>query len=428
MTYVDYDIASDRVCSRLSKRELSISLTRPLLVREGGRLLGNWPGSHSFNCRWEVEAKGRGLGVVAVIQKLKFRSLDEGECLDYVKFREDNMPQPYDRICGSMLFGIQVTRDLNFLIQQPTQLPPLRPTMQSSMFSGFLSIFRGSENPWKKFVSRGAVVDPRGELKTYVYVANKALKGDYSLDLVVAYSGFQECDGLRVPSTLFHCGLGLCISRQLVNDGVVNCPFGDCIDEGSCAEAKASNLTAHILGHSTSTKDVSGVPPGIAATSSVFALTILVTIGVCICFILRRNRQQRQEQSTGGGISVYPVQGGNGDYMGVPLSSMGQMSNNGGDPLVPKPTVIPGMTVGPSAEPQLNQTVPQGGSGLPIGFTVPGTAYPSNVGTPYPCPGTGNALPYPVQPPTSMAQPQSGMPSAPMPEPPPPYSSLFPDH
>ncbi|XP_046404652.1 uncharacterized protein LOC124170012 [Ischnura elegans] len=427
LTYADYDIASDRVCSRMGKRELPISLTRPLLVREGGRLLGNWPGAHSFSCRWEVEAKGRGLGVVAVIQRLRLRVHED--CIDHIKFREDGTSDSNRHICGSMLFGIPVNRDLNFASPAvPPLLPPTPPTTAPSTgLSLFMNIFKSTHNPWRVLASRGASVDPKGELKTYMYVANRALKGDDTLQLVVAYTAFQDCDGSRVPSTLFHCGYGLCISRLMVNDGVVNCPFGNCIDEGSCLQARESNLTAHILGHSTSQKDSGGVAPGIAATSSVFAIAIIVTIGACVCFLLKRSRRQRRDRSPSGGVSTYPAQGGNGDYMGVPLSAMGQSSDRRGDPLVPKPTVVPGMP----GQPMPNQPYPQGGgSGQPIGFAVaPGAAYPSNIGAPYPYPGTGT--PYPVQPPAaqqSAAMQGPVMPSAPPQEPPPPYSSLFPDN
>ncbi|XP_046404970.1 uncharacterized protein LOC124170302 [Ischnura elegans] len=246
LTYTLYDIASDRVCTPMGRRGIVVTLTGPLLVKESGRLLGNWTGDHNFSCRWEVEARGRGVGVVAVIQRLRLR--EQEDCIDHVRFQEYGTSDSTEHICGSMLFGDPTNRDLNF--PSPT-IPPLLSTTPpttppSSGPSHFMNITK-----WRVLASRGAAIDPEGELKTYIYVANRAFEGDDTLQMVVAYTSFLECDGSSVPSSLFHCGYGLCISRLLVNDGVINCPFGNCLDEGSCEQAKQLHLTVFPDGGAT---------------------------------------------------------------------------------------------------------------------------------------------------------------------------------
>ncbi|XP_046389095.1 uncharacterized protein LOC124157999 isoform X2 [Ischnura elegans] len=238
LTQFDYGSVTNRVCYHLEMRKLSISFTRPLLYRELGGY-GEYPGEwRSFSCQWRVDGKGSGLGVVAVIQRLRFRS--EGHCIDHITFRESGARDSSRNICGSIVFGIPVNQDLNFM--SATISPTLPPTPPTTPSPPPLNVFVLKHNPWRAHATQGAVIDPQGELMTYVHVANRPLNGDKRLLLTVAYTAFQVCDGSSVPSFLFHCGYGLCISWKLVNDGVVNCPFGNCIDEGNCSLAKESEF------------------------------------------------------------------------------------------------------------------------------------------------------------------------------------------
>ncbi|KAG8237284.1 hypothetical protein J437_LFUL015894 [Ladona fulva] len=133
--------------------------------------------------------------------------------------RVDKGPQ----ICGSVLFGILLDQNDTF----PSHAPPL------DIMSEALDL----KNDWASLSSFGSLIDIDGEIITKVHVAQTKLQLGEKIELC------RE----RVPEGSFHCGYGLCISSTLVKDGVINCPFADCIDEGSCEEARHSNITNGLL-------------------------------------------------------------------------------------------------------------------------------------------------------------------------------------
>ncbi|KAG8237200.1 hypothetical protein J437_LFUL016956, partial [Ladona fulva] len=190
LTYTAYDIASDRVCSSISKRELSLSMSRPILVRDTGRLLSRWPGIKYFRCKWEVESKGHGTGVVGVIQLLKFRRSGYSECADFVEFKEDKESTPGPRLCGAMIFGHYVSNNGSLMIMPPVMPSPVPPTPPPPARSIISTIFNRQKNQWAGLVSRGSSIDPKGELKTTVYVEAKPLRKDETLELAIVFSGF----------------------------------------------------------------------------------------------------------------------------------------------------------------------------------------------------------------------------------------------
>ncbi|XP_046389091.1 uncharacterized protein LOC124157998 [Ischnura elegans] len=295
LTPNDYGTVTNRMCYHMEKRKLSISHTHPMLYRDLGSF-SEHPGANVFSCEWEVEGKELGLGVVAVIQRMRLRS--EGQCIDHISFRESRAWDSGEHICGSMVFGIPANQDLYFL--SPTTsplLPPTPPTTPSPPPSN-KSVLK--HNPWRVHAMQGAVIDPLGELTTYVHVAKRPLDGEEPLLLAVAYTAFEVCDGSSKSSSLFHCGYGLCISSELVNDGVVNCPFGNCIDEGNCSLAKESEFAVQIFNRATSPYDpyLEDVGPSIVTIIGIIFI-VVISFGLllaCAYYLRRRKDRQRSQE------------------------------------------------------------------------------------------------------------------------------------
>ncbi|XP_046408164.1 uncharacterized protein LOC124172737 [Ischnura elegans] len=303
-TYHSHDVTSDTVCNRYHKRELQVYMSDPVILETRPESAHMLTLGLSLSCTFEMEAKGfYTTGVVSVVQSMNFRSHGDN-CLDYMQTiyeDEDNdmklkrkkskkkkilkkvvkaavlsrRRRDTDdedgrgpRICGRVLFGLQV--DENETLPPPfaDPLPPTKPDQ------GVLSsLFWDAPNPYQSLVSDAAEVDHKGEIKTRLHISNRMLRQNEDVNLKVVYTAYQECDGRRVPESLFHCGYGLCISRSLVNDGLVNCPFGDCADEVDCASAKEANIIAKVL-HYERTDE-----------TSVWWIILWVLVGLVLMFL-----------------------------------------------------------------------------------------------------------------------------------------------
>ncbi|XP_046404969.1 uncharacterized protein LOC124170301 [Ischnura elegans] len=125
------------------------------------------------------------------------------------------------------------------------RLPP--PSEFISAFSGLFTrisdIYRDydgstSTDSRKRFLSFGSWVSPDYVLTTDIHIHSQpSLEYEQELQFAIAYTGFQNCEDANITQPMFNCGYGVCILNIYVNDGVVNCPFGDCRDEGGCENA-----------------------------------------------------------------------------------------------------------------------------------------------------------------------------------------------
>ncbi|XP_071452790.1 uncharacterized protein [Hetaerina americana] len=210
-------------------KKVDVFLDRSTLFTYSSEFLSSFPGANNFDCRTTVFSKTKGTGIIAMIQKLEFRKVSE-TCRDYVRFAED----PTDR-CGDILTGLKLAKSGKL------PPPPEFISAYSGLFTSHLSInmehIPGMSvvDSRKRFASPGAVVTPSYSLNTDIHVhAQPALEYEDELLLIMAYTGFQDCEDTKFRGQMFNCGYGVCILDIFVNDGVVNCPFGDCRDEGGC--------------------------------------------------------------------------------------------------------------------------------------------------------------------------------------------------
>ncbi|XP_071453005.1 uncharacterized protein [Hetaerina americana] len=210
-------------------KNLDIFLDKGILFTYSSEFLRSFPGSKTFDCRTTVFSKTKHTGIIAVIQKLKLRKVSDS-CRDYVRFAED----PEDR-CGDFLAGLKLTKS------RMIPSPPDFISAYSGLFVKDLSLYmekipgESSVDTRKRFVSPGAVVVPQYTLNADIHVHSlPELEDGVELQLIMSYTGFQDCEDTKFSGQMFNCGYGVCILNIFVNDGVVNCPFGDCRDEGSC--------------------------------------------------------------------------------------------------------------------------------------------------------------------------------------------------
>ncbi|XP_071439819.1 uncharacterized protein [Hetaerina americana] len=450
-TYYSYDVTSDRICSRFRKREVDVFMTRPVIVESTPITLsrifaGNSP---PLTCTFEMEAKGSAsrMGVVSVVQRMAFRSQGD-HCVDYIqtiyhevkgiklkhkkkdkikkkvlkkvaktatgiklKRDADDDDNSGPRICGDVLFGLHVDENETMPPPFAQPLPPTAP-LGGSILSTVLSD-RLNINPYQTLVSDAAEVDPKGELKTHLHLSNRMLRIGEDINLRVVYTAYQECDGRSVPQSLFHCGYGLCISSALLNDGFVNCPFGDCIDETNCTNAKSANITAKIVRYEPpepSSSDSGGTIGGL-----VTFIIISVLIAFCVIYCCRKRKETKgktyePEDADDRGTELMdpskqqtPAPGGSGGYY----------------PTQPPAAEPPGYPAPPGGQPgyypmgqpgyaPVPQQPPMGYPGVPPPQAGGQAPYPAAPMPAYP-PAQGPGAGYPPYPPTASGtqEPQS---------------------
>ncbi|KAG8228687.1 hypothetical protein J437_LFUL008676 [Ladona fulva] len=213
----NYEIANKYICLR----KINLFFDRPILFSYGETFLYSFPGTSKFSCDMTVTSRSKQTGVIATVQRLNFRMTNPTTCYDWIKFDRDSTLR-----CGNVKYGMRPLSDGSF--------PP--PPKFVSMYSGpFLLGTSWAES--SDMVSKMDVVHPDKNLITYFNIEARALQPGEKLEMMIAYTGFKECDADNVPRGWFNCGYGVCIMEKLLYDGVVNCPFGDCIDEGSCEDA-----------------------------------------------------------------------------------------------------------------------------------------------------------------------------------------------
>ncbi|XP_046387820.1 uncharacterized protein LOC124157274 [Ischnura elegans] len=213
-----YDLQENSSCNNTT---LGLFLDRSVLLSYSTEYLTSSLGRSHFSCSYYMRPLTFNSGIIAVIQAMKLRTRS-GKCFDRVKFEGGW----WNGACGDIAFGMERSKD--------GTLPP--PPAFISAFPGLFTILFSQDSIRKGFVSPGSAVQPSyHNLTTNVFV-NETLTNEEDLHLLIAYTGFRSCEN-ALSKNMFNCGYGVCILNIFVNDGVVNCPFGDCRDEGGCENA-----------------------------------------------------------------------------------------------------------------------------------------------------------------------------------------------
>ncbi|XP_046387821.1 uncharacterized protein LOC124157275 [Ischnura elegans] len=211
-----YDFQEKSSCGSTA---LGLFLDRSVLLSYSTEYLTSFMGFTHFSCRHVINPLTSNTGIIAVIQAMKLRTRFD-RCFDHVQLQGG----PFNA-CGDMAFGLRRSEN--------GTLPP--PPEFISAFSGPFTV-SSSDSIGKEVVSPGSGVRPPLQgLQTDVHV-NSEHTSKENLQLLIAYTGFRTCEN-ALSENMFNCGYGVCILNIFVNDGVVNCPFGDCTDEGGCENA-----------------------------------------------------------------------------------------------------------------------------------------------------------------------------------------------
>ncbi|XP_071446460.1 uncharacterized protein [Hetaerina americana] len=212
ITYRKYDIRNI-ICDTLKDTDIILSYDHSVILKYSLDNKGH-DFRPSFYCKYKVLARESNMGIIAIVQKMRFRQFSEEICIDYLKLKIDGLPT-----CGNILFGKTVNKDGNI----------------SSTYENYIR---------NKYWTQGTHIQEDHTLETEMSLNNHRPQINDTLEMEVAYTGFRRCyEGSS--SEWFDCGHNVCIKSTLINDGIVNCPFGDCRDEGNCeyARRQAENET-----------------------------------------------------------------------------------------------------------------------------------------------------------------------------------------
>lgn len=230
------------VCSEITRRGVKFDFGTALNLtqsRLGDHSL-RW--SANVNCNFRLIPTTKHDGIIAVIQELSFRRNEStGECIDYVQFKTPK-GRPSEKICGE----VNAKQIMNM---QPKSFD----TQAKNTF----------------------INNHSGQLDVFVYISKTALQPDEDTKINIIFTLFHFC--VQVPMDYEPCldTREICIQKDYFYDGVINCPFFGCVDEGGCSEMILTNS-------SIGNKVLIG-----SATSLVFIFIIFIA---CL-YICRKQRK-----------------------------------------------------------------------------------------------------------------------------------------
>lgn len=218
-TYVNYTLESDKVCSLYRKvGDISVGKDDHSGLIITGKEYFNLSGKHEFSCKFEVKANFEA-GLFAVIQKMSFRKDSEsGECIDYIQFRHSRR---------------------NVI----TKILPINVDISIKKKDGWGQKHCGKVNAFQEGITDttdsgnntrlapNAFLDEDGRIEVQIVIAR--MKPDNPLYLELAFTSYKNCFSGDLGSYKV-CGQNKCIWKEYFNDGIVNCPFPNCVDEGGC--------------------------------------------------------------------------------------------------------------------------------------------------------------------------------------------------
>ncbi|XP_066995822.2 uncharacterized protein [Anabrus simplex] len=201
LSYLNYTMDAGKVCSPFKNNTLKLGAKyneHGIVISETSRF-NYWFGRKISKCRFEVK-EHRKNKIVAVIQKLSFRQDESGNCTDYVQFKSGT--EESEKFCG-------------FIRAMHSGTYPMDPDIPAS-----------------NIAPNAFVVHDEGKLDVIIYVANKKLHPEEELDLEIVFTSARDCPSASHEYSV--CGYNLCIRREFLKDGFVNCPFVNCPDEDGC--------------------------------------------------------------------------------------------------------------------------------------------------------------------------------------------------
>lgn len=208
LEYKEYKLEYGDLCSPITKRKFRLTKDEgSALIVTQSRLQDHFlEWNVNFNCKFEVQtAFPRNGGIIAVIQYLNFRkNYATDECIDFIQFRPKDGPLS-EKFCGT----INATVAMN----------------------------KHDVDPTKQLAYEASFIDYRGEMNVYISISKKPLEHNENSNLKVVFTSYKHCIKGHSTDLLLPCSDKLatfCIYKDFFKDGIVNCPYIGCTDEGGC--------------------------------------------------------------------------------------------------------------------------------------------------------------------------------------------------
>lgn len=199
-----------KLCSPITNRKIKLETesSSGLIVSLGRLKDHSWAWEKNFICSFKVQTRSH-LGLFIVIQNIVFRkNLSTDECIDYVQYKRSD-GSTSKKYCGRLNAALGMDR----IFAPDVYATELAPTVNS-------------------------FIDPTGIVDVNIYISREALKAYEEMELEIAFTTFSYCyisskDQNQQCNSKFkeHC-----IYKGFFNDGYVNCPYPDCVDEGGCSD------------------------------------------------------------------------------------------------------------------------------------------------------------------------------------------------
>ncbi|KAK7602542.1 hypothetical protein V9T40_008131 [Parthenolecanium corni] len=266
--YTTYSIEADRTCTinGLQPRVLKVSSKSGAIVEENSYFdRHSLSGKYPYKCSFIVDANSN-LGIIAVIQEMKLRrDEDTHECIDYVQFRHSNyITVPFVDI------SVQHKEERPWGAKICGKVDAKKPDISSFNIA----------DATKEKMLPSAFVDREGKIDVRIYVANVTRSADTELDLKIAFTAYQPCSDVSSP-LYKKCSTPICIWHEYFNDGILNCPYTTCADEGGCQLYVEAGFRH---GTGLATKIMVGAVAGIFTMFIVFVLFLWVFRHCAICW------------------------------------------------------------------------------------------------------------------------------------------------
>ncbi|CAH0382603.1 unnamed protein product [Bemisia tabaci] len=242
---------NDEVCSYAFKPKniLIGHKDKPALILSEKSYFDSWPGTRPFNCNFHVFVHNQGL--FAVIQNMYLRrNATTKECIDYIQFKQSKQQFPINlqfereqHNWGPKYCGRIIATDI--MMEQPDS-----------------------------DIAPNAYIANEGSIAVKIHITPKQVLDNETLTLEIAFTPYSICryDNNAVKN----CGENMCISQKYVTDGVVNCPFIDCRDEGTCVlNFNGTRITKFATGI--------GVRLSMNAIASVFSVFLVFISCLWLC-------------------------------------------------------------------------------------------------------------------------------------------------
>lgn len=219
--YKTYSLEEPDLCHSLTRKKAKLGGSNPsAIIIQQKRL--NY---HPIDChtdsffRFEITTAEKETGIFAVIQHLVLRKNEStDECIDYVQFKRLD-GSTSRKFCGR--FNAALTMDRIFIPEQ------------ADMHGvAWLNTF----------------IDLHGALEVYIFLSKDSLRKEAEMDLNLVLTSYREC--ANAPRYYKACIDNFsCISEDYFDDGIINCPYLNCVDENGCAFEDKDDIKRKPLGN-----------------------------------------------------------------------------------------------------------------------------------------------------------------------------------